>query len=85
VALIGGGAAAFALYLAHARRRPAPVLDFNLLRYPSFRASFFGGFLFRVGVGAMPFLLPLLLQVRFSLTPFQSGLITFSATVGRSA
>jgi len=64
------------------RRVPAPVLDFNLLRYPSFRRAFFGGFLFRVGVGAMPFLLPLLLQVGFSLTPFQSGLITFSATVG---
>lgn len=41
-----------------------------------------GGFLFRVGVGAMPFLLPLLLQVGFKLSPFQSGLITFTSTMG---
>ena len=40
------------------------------------------GDLFRVGVGAMPFLLPLLLQVGFHLSPFQSGLITFTSTMG---
>ena len=41
-----------------------------------------GGFLFRIGVGALPFLLPLLLQIGFGLTPFQSGLITFSSALG---
>jgi MFS family permease len=38
--------------------------------------------MFRIGVGAMPFLLPLLLQVGFKMTPFQSGLITFTSTMG---
>ena len=38
--------------------------------------------MFRIGVGAMPFLLPLLLQVGFHLTPFKSGLITFTSTMG---
>ena len=47
----------------------------------SARASI-GGFMFRIGVGAMPFLLPLLLQVGFKLTPFQSGMITFTSTMG---
>ena len=61
---------------------PAPILDFSLLKLPTFRASLVGGFLFRIGVGAMPFLLPLLLQVGFNLTPFQSGLITFTSTLG---
>ena len=51
-------------------------------KLPTFRASLVGGFLFRIGVGAMPFLLPLLLQVGFDLTPFQSGLITFTSTMG---
>jgi len=82
IGLIAGGAVALMLYLAHARRVTTPVLDFSLLKFPTFRASFFGGFLFRIGVGAIPFLLPMLLQVGFHLTPFQSGLITFSATVG---
>ena len=70
------------LYLAYARRAPAPILDFSLLKLPTFRASLVGGFMFRIGVGAMPFLLPLLLQVGFDLTPFQSGLITFTSTMG---
>src|SRR5262249_25002914 len=82
VALIAGGALSLTLYQLRARRGGVPVLDFGLLRLPTFRASFIGGFVFRIGIGAMPFLLPLLLQVGFMLTPFQSGLITFSSTVG---
>ena len=46
------------------------------------RASIIGGFLFRLGIGALPFLLPLLMQVGFGLSPFQSGLVTFSSAVG---
>ena len=84
VAMIAVGAIALWLYIAYARRAPAPVLDFSLLKLPTFRASVTGGFLFRIGVGAMPFLLPLLLQVGFNLTPFQSGLITFTVDHGRA-
>ena len=83
-AILLTGAVALALYIAYARRVPAPILDFSLLKLPTFRASLVGGFLFRIGVGAMPFLLPLLLQVGFNLTPFQSGLITFTSTHGRA-
>src|SRR5262249_45348026 len=39
-------------------------------------------FIYRSGIGAMPFLLPLLLQLGFGLTAFQSGLITLSNVVG---
>jgi len=46
------------------------------------RASIIGGFMFRLGIGALPFLLPLLMQVGFGLTPFQSGLVTFTSAVG---
>jgi EmrB/QacA subfamily drug resistance transporter len=81
-ALIAVGAVASAAYVVHARRTPAPVLDLSLLSVPTFRASIVGGFLFRVGVGGMPFLLPLLLQVGFKLSPFQSGLITFCSALG---
>ncbi len=82
VAILLTGAVALALYIAYARRVPAPILDFSLLKLPTFRASLVGGFMFRIGVGAMPFLLPLLLQVGFNLTPLQSGLITFTSTLG---
>ena len=82
VALIVGGVLFVGLYILHARRTPAPVIDLSLLRLPSFRAGVAGGFIFRVGAGALPFLLPLMLQVGFHKTPFQSGLITFATAVG---
>ena len=70
------------LYVMHARRTGSPVLDFSLMRLPTLRASIIGGFLFRLGIGALPFLLPLLMQVGFGLSPFQSGLVTFASAVG---
>jgi EmrB/QacA subfamily drug resistance transporter len=82
VALIIIGAISAVAYVMHAKRTPAPILDLNLLRLPTFRASVFGGFLFRLGIGALPFLLPLLLQIGFHLSPFQSGLITFTSALG---
>ena len=82
VALIAVGAASSVAYALHARRVERPVLDFSLMRLATFRASLIGGFLFRVGVGATPFLLPLLLQVGFKFSPFESGLITFSTALG---
>jgi EmrB/QacA subfamily drug resistance transporter len=80
--LIAGGAVATYAYVRHARRTPAPVLDLALLKLPTLRAAVVGGFVFRSGIGAIPFLLPLLLQLGFKLTPFQSGLITLSSVVG---
>ena len=81
-AMIVVGAIAAVAYVMHAKRTPAPILDLNLLRLPTFRASVIGGFTFRLGIGALPFLLPLLLQIGFGLTPFQSGLITFTTALG---
>jgi EmrB/QacA subfamily drug resistance transporter len=81
-ALIAGGAISMTLYVLHARRIAAPVLDFSLFRIPTFRASVAGGFLFRLGIGALPFLLPLMLQVGFGMNAFNSGLITFVAALG---
>jgi EmrB/QacA subfamily drug resistance transporter len=82
LALIAGGAVATYAYVLHARRTPAPVLDLSLLKIPTMRATILGGFIYRSGIGAMPFLLPLLLQLGFDLTAFQSGLITLSSVVG---
>jgi EmrB/QacA subfamily drug resistance transporter len=80
--LIAGGALAAYAYVLHARRTAAPVLDLSLLKLPTMQAAVVGGFIYRCGIGAMPFLLPLLLQLGFHLTPFQSGLVTLSNVVG---
>jgi len=81
-ALLGVGAVCSLAYVYYARRAPAPILDLNLLKLPTFRATIYGGFLFRLGIGALPFLLPLLLQIGFNLSPFQSGMITFTGALG---
>jgi EmrB/QacA subfamily drug resistance transporter len=73
------------LYVRHARVTPHAVLDLTLLRHGTFRAGVVGGSLFRVGIGAMPFLLPLMLQLSFGLSPFASGLLTFTASAGAMA
>jgi EmrB/QacA subfamily drug resistance transporter len=82
VALIIGGTCFIVAYLVHARRVENPALDLTLFRLPTFFASVAGGFVFRLGLGALPFLLPLMLQVGFGMTPFQSGMITFATALG---
>lgn len=82
VGLVLGGVILLALYVFHARRTPHAIVDLGLLNITTFRASVTGGFLFRIGVGAIPFLLPLMLQIGFGLSPFQSGLLTFASSAG---
>jgi len=79
------GAIFMTAYVFHARQTAAPVLDFSLARIPTFRANVIGGSLFRLGIGALSFLLPLMLQLGFDYTPLQSGLVTFTAAVGAFA
>jgi EmrB/QacA subfamily drug resistance transporter len=82
VTMIGAGALGAILYLLHARKRPDPLLDLGLLREPSFAVSVTAGTLFRVGIGAIPFLLPLMLQVGFGRTAAESGMVTFASSAG---
>lgn len=80
--LLATGAVCTALYVLHARRTPNRILDLGLFRYVTFRANTVGGTLFRTGIGALPFLLPMMFQLAFGLTAFSSGLLTFTATAG---
>jgi EmrB/QacA subfamily drug resistance transporter len=76
------GTAMLVAYVRHARRHAHPLLDLGLFRLQTFRAGVFGGSLFRIGIGATPFLLPLMLQLGFGLSPVQSGLLTFVSAIG---
>ncbi|MGH6748290.1 MAG: MFS transporter, partial [Methyloceanibacter sp.] len=57
----------------------------NLLKIATFRIGITGGLLTRIGIGALPFLLPLLFQLGFGLTALQSGLLTFASAAGALA
>ncbi len=70
------------VYLRAARRTGRPILDLTLLRYPTFRASLLGGTLVRLGIGASPFLMPLLLQVALGWSPLKASFVTLATGVG---
>ncbi|MGC3965402.1 MAG: MFS transporter [Rhodocyclaceae bacterium] len=82
VACVVGGGALVAAYLYFARRNPHPLLNLDLFRLQTFRTGVVGGFFFRIGIGAIPFLLPLMLQLGFGLNSFESGLLTCASAAG---
>ncbi len=69
-------------YVLRARRQERALLDFTLMRLPTFAVSVLAGSLFRVGIGAIPFLLPMMLQLGFGRSAAQSGMITFASAIG---
>ncbi len=70
------------IYLRIAKRTGRPILDLTLLRYPTYRASLVGGTLVRLGIGAAPFLMPLLLQVALGWSPLRASLVTIATGFG---
>ena len=76
------GTAVTYVYVHFARRKKAPLLDLGLFNIKTFRAGVGGGSLFRVGIGSIALLLPLMLQLGFGLSPLQSGMLTCASAVG---
>ena len=75
VALLAG-------YVLHARSLAFPLLQLGLFKIRTFRASVSGSFFTRLGMGGIPFLLPLLYQVGLGYTPIQSGLLIMPQAIG---
>ena len=72
-------------YWLHARRELHPLLQLTLLRIRTFRAAVSGGFFTRLGIGGVPFLLPLLYQLGLGYSPVQSGLLIMPQALGAMA
>jgi EmrB/QacA subfamily drug resistance transporter len=73
--LVTMSAALLAAYGLHSVRTAHPLLRLSLMRIRSFRVAVSGNLLTRLGIGGLPFLLPLLYQVGLGFTPIQSGLM----------
>ena len=84
-ALCASGLASMAAYCLHSRRAAAPLIDLRIIRHQTFFASVVGGFPLRLAIGALPFLLPLLFQLGFGLSPLDSGLLTMGTALGSLA
>jgi EmrB/QacA subfamily drug resistance transporter len=83
--MLGLSVALLAAYAWHASERKYPLLRLTLLKVRTFRIAVLGGFITRLGVGGLPFLLPLLYQLGLKLPAWQSGLLmmpTAAAAMG---
>jgi EmrB/QacA subfamily drug resistance transporter len=80
--LFGLAAACFAGYWRHAHNNPHAILDLSVFRLQTFSASVVGGSFPRLTMGALPFLLAMLLQVGFGMSAFEAGTMTFIAAAG---
>jgi len=85
VGITGAGLAAGAVFLRHIHRTANPLFSPHLMGLKLLRTALIGGSIFRIGVGATPFLLPLMLQLAFGLSPFEAGGLLFVAAVGAIA
>jgi EmrB/QacA subfamily drug resistance transporter len=81
-AIILVGLVAGVFYVLHSRRQTDPLLDFRLMRTPTFALSVIGGSLSRISAGALPFVLSLMLQLGFGMSAVESGAITFASAAG---
>ena len=66
-------------YVLHASHTAHPLLQLALFKIRTFRVSVAGGFITRLGIGGLPFLLPLLYQLGLGLPAWQSGLLMMPA------
>ncbi|AYD03710.1 MDR family MFS transporter [Neorhizobium sp. NCHU2750] len=82
IGLVAVGVLCGLLYLRHARRHPAPILDFSLMKVPSFGTSVIAGSLTRITQGAHPFLLPLLFQIGFGYSAAEAGQMVAATAIG---
>jgi len=73
--LLAISAALLGAYGLHTTRTAHPLLRLALVRIRSFRVAVTGNLFTRLGIGGIPFLLPLLYQVGLGYSPIQSGLL----------
>jgi len=68
-------------YIPHARRRRNPLFKLSLFGEPNFSVGLIGNLVCRIGSSAVPFLVPLLLQLELGYTPLHSGLMMLPAAL----
>jgi EmrB/QacA subfamily drug resistance transporter len=84
-AFLLGAAVLLAVGVVHLKRAANPMLVISVLRLKSFSVTFYGGSLFRMSIGALPFLLPLLFQLGYGLDAFHAGLLIVATFAGNLA
>jgi EmrB/QacA subfamily drug resistance transporter len=82
VGLLAMSIALIVAYGIHGTHEQFPLLRLNLFRIRTFRVATAGSFFTRLGIGGVPFLLPLLYQIGLGYSPVESGLLIMPQAVG---
>lgn len=85
LALAAFGITCLGAYWWHSRRAASPLIELGILKYQTYFTTLVGGIPLRLAMGAVPFLLPLMFQLGFGLSPLDSGLLTMGTAVGALA
>ncbi|PIJ48324.1 MFS transporter [Erwinia sp. OLTSP20] len=81
-AVLVSGGILLLLYIAHARRHPGPLIDLPMFRTRTFSVGIAGNIASRLGTGAIPFLMPLMLQVGFGYQAIIAGCMMAPTAIG---
>ncbi|PLZ04325.1 MFS transporter [Burkholderia sp. WAC0059] len=81
-AIVAAGIAVGYLAFRHAKRHAHPLVDVSTLKIPTFSVTVVTGSVTRIGIGAVPYLMPLLFQIGFGLSAFKSGLLLLASALG---
>jgi MFS family permease len=66
----------------HSSSRMHPLIDYSTLRVPTYSVTVITGSITRIGIGAVPYLMPLIFQIGFGMSAFHSGLLLLASAVG---
>jgi EmrB/QacA subfamily drug resistance transporter len=66
----------------HATHHPHPLIEYALLKIPTFSVTVISGSLSRIGINGVPYLMPLLFQIAFGMSAFQSGMLLLVSALG---
>jgi EmrB/QacA subfamily drug resistance transporter len=80
--LIGAGILIGAVAVWRLRTTPSPLLDLTTLKIQTYAVTVLWGSATRIGIEAVPYLMPLLLQIGFGFSAFHSGLLLLATASG---
>lgn len=69
----------------YSRHISNPLIDYSIIRIPTYKVTIFAGSISRMVIGVAPYLVPLMFQEGFGLNPFQSGILFLSTMAGNLA
>jgi len=68
--------------IRYSRHISNPLIDYSIIRIPTYKITIFTGSLSRMVIGVAPYLVPLMFQEGFGLNPFQSGMLFLATMAG---